>query len=135
MNELEITTVDRSVGSQVRMRRTLLGLSQTEVSDVMGITFQQLQKYEKGVNRISASRLYQLSMILMVPVSFFFEELVAPAPSEVMPETGPPAAGIEVGIFKRPLTIKLIRAFYEIENARQRDAVISLFRSISRESG
>jgi transcriptional regulator with XRE-family HTH domain len=130
MSELEITTVDRSVGSQVRMRRTLLGLSQSEVSDVMGITFQQLQKYEKGVNRISASRLFQLSTILMVPVSFFFEELAAPASSEVMPETETEAA-----IFKRPLTIRLIRAFYEIESPRQRDAVLSLFRSMPRSTG
>jgi transcriptional regulator with XRE-family HTH domain len=107
---------------------------QDRFSDVMGITFQQLQKYEKGVNRISASRLYQLSTILMVPVSFFFEELAAPAPSEAMPETGP-AAAIEAAIFKRPLTIKLVRAFYEIDNPRQRDAVLSLFRSMPRSTG
>ena len=66
--------VDAHVGSRVRLRRMLLGMSQERLGESMGLTFQQVQKYEKGVNRIGASRLFQISKILDVPVQFFFEE-------------------------------------------------------------
>jgi transcriptional regulator with XRE-family HTH domain len=66
--------IDKHVGSRVRMRRLTLGLSQTRLGEASGISFQQVQKYEKGTNRISSSRLQQISNILQVPVSFFFEE-------------------------------------------------------------
>jgi transcriptional regulator with XRE-family HTH domain len=65
--------IDRHVGSRVRMRRMMLGMSQEKLGDALGLTFQQVQKYEKGANRIGASRLQQISQILQVPVSFFFE--------------------------------------------------------------
>src|SRR5215207_246873 len=65
--------VDKHVGSRVRMRRLMLSLSQEKLGDALGLTFQQVQKYEKGSNRIGASRLQQLALILQVPVSFFFE--------------------------------------------------------------
>src|SRR6202045_2288431 len=68
--------IDKHVGSRVRMRRMMLGMSQEKLGDALGLTFQQVQKYEKGANRIGASRLQQISQILQVPVSFFFE--VAP---------------------------------------------------------
>ena len=64
---------DRHVGARVRMRRMMLGMSQEKLGDALGLTFQQVQKYEKGANRIGASRLQQISHILQVPVSFFFE--------------------------------------------------------------
>src|ERR1700745_3256386 len=64
---------DQHVGSRVRMRRVMLKLSQTDLADGLGVSFQQVQKYEKGTNRIGASRLQQISEILQVPVSFFFE--------------------------------------------------------------
>ena len=64
---------DKHVGSRVRMRRMMLGMSQEKLGDALGLTFQQVQKYEKGTNRIGASRLQQISHILQVPVSFFFE--------------------------------------------------------------
>ena len=70
--------IDKHVGSRVRMRRMMLGMSQEKLGDALGLTFQQVQKYEKGANRIGASRLQQISLILQVPVSFFFEG--APAP-------------------------------------------------------
>lgn len=73
LGEAELHEIDRGVGEQVRYRRILLGFSQHHVSGLLGLSFQQLQKYERGANRISASRLYQLSIILQVPVSFFFE--------------------------------------------------------------
>src|ERR1043166_5329500 len=65
--------IDKHVGSRVRMRRMMLGMSQEKLGDALGLTFQQVQKYEKGSNRIGASRLQQISLILQVPVSFFFE--------------------------------------------------------------
>ncbi len=68
--------VDVHVGSRVRLRRTLLGMSQTQLGEALGLTFQQVQKNERGVNRIGASRLWQLSQILDVPVSFFLDEPV-----------------------------------------------------------
>src|ERR1700731_1820873 len=73
--------IDRHVGSRVRMRRLMLDVSQTDVADALGVTFQQVQKYEKGSNRISASRLQHISQILQVPVPFFFEG--APAASGI----------------------------------------------------
>jgi transcriptional regulator with XRE-family HTH domain len=65
--------IDKHVGSRVRMRRMMLGMSQEKLGDALGLTFQQVQKYEKGTNRIGASRLQQISNILQVPVAFFFE--------------------------------------------------------------
>src|ERR1700750_1950335 len=70
--------IDKHVGSRVRMRRMMLSMSQEKLGDALGLTFQQVQKYEKGTNRIGASRLQQISHILQVPVSFFFEG--APSP-------------------------------------------------------
>ena len=65
--------IDKHVGSRVRMRRLMLGMSQTKLADGLGLTFQQVQKYEKGTNRMGASRLQHLSHILQIPVPFFFE--------------------------------------------------------------
>src|SRR3979490_2364617 len=67
------TPIDKHVGSRVRMRRMMLGMSQEKLGDALGLTFQQVQKYEKGMNRIGASRLHYISQILQVPVPFFFE--------------------------------------------------------------
>src|SRR5436189_1899420 len=69
--------VDKYVGSRVRMRRIMLGMSQEKLGEALGLTFQQVQKYERGTNRIGASRLFDLSRVLEVPVSFFFEEMSA----------------------------------------------------------
>ena len=72
------TDVDRHVGAQVRQRRQLLGLSQTRLAEALDVTFQQVQKYERGTNRVGAGRLYQLSRVLEVPVGYFFEGLDEP---------------------------------------------------------
>src|SRR6266498_5520873 len=78
--------IDKHVGSRVRMRRMMLSMSQEKLGDALGLTFQQVQKYEKGTNRIGASRLQQISLILQVPVSFFFEG--APPPPGKLTEPG-----------------------------------------------
>jgi transcriptional regulator with XRE-family HTH domain len=77
---------DRHVGARVRMRRMMLGMSQTNLGEAVGLTFQQIQKYEKGTNRIGASRLQHIAHILQVPASFFFEGL--PLPTETSSEEG-----------------------------------------------
>src|SRR4030088_1756397 len=73
MAKKALNSIDKHVGSRVRTRRMMLGMSQTTLGDALGITFQQVQKYEKGTNRVSASRLQHISHILQVPVPFFFE--------------------------------------------------------------
>ena len=86
---------DKHVGSRVRMRRMMLGMSQEKLGDALGLTFQQVQKYEKGTNRIGASRLQQISHILQVPVAFFFEG--APnLPGQRRTECGRPIPGLRV---------------------------------------
>src|ERR1700761_1105774 len=67
--------IDVHVGSRIRLRRTLLGMSQERLGDSLGLTFQQVQKYERGVNRVGASRLFDLSRVLDVPISFFFDDM------------------------------------------------------------
>src|SRR5216683_1587867 len=69
--------IDVHVGSRVRLRRTLLGMSQGKLGDALGLTFQQVQKYERGANRVSSSRLFDLTRVLDVPVSYFFDEMSA----------------------------------------------------------
>lgn len=75
MTKRDPNFVDRHVGNRVRMRRLLVGMSQEKLGELLGITFQQVQKYEKGSNRVSASRLYQIARVLGVPVQFFYDEL------------------------------------------------------------
>jgi transcriptional regulator with XRE-family HTH domain len=124
--------VDAHVGSRVRLRRMLVGLSQEKLGERMGLTFQQIQKYEKGVNRIGASRLFQLSQILEVPVQFFFEG-------------APSADGSSGGGFAEPGTeaflyeflntrdgLELNRAFVKIADANVRRSVVDLVRSLGR---
>jgi transcriptional regulator with XRE-family HTH domain len=99
---------DKHVGSRLRMRRLMLDISQTQLGDALGITFQQVQKYEKGRNRISASRLQHLSQILQVPVPFFFEG--APAPTDVKP-AAPGAAEAPSLAYVRATSSPLRRAW------------------------
>ena len=107
--------VDVHVGSRVRLRRKLTGLSQIQLGQKLGLTFQQIQKYERGFNRVSASRLYQMSHILGVPVSFFFddldEEAAARSPDEIM--------------LKRE-TLEFVRAYYRIGDPAAREGLRKL---------
>ncbi len=127
--------IDIHVGSRVRLRRTMQGLSQEKLGDALGITFQQIQKYEKGTNRIGASRMQQISTTLKVPVSFFFED--APTPS------GTPASGMAeasstsyvVDFLSSPEGIQLNRAFVRITNPSIRRKVIDLVRTLADEIG
>ena len=113
--------VDVLVGHRARERRTLEGMSQTAVAEKLGLTFQQLQKYERGANRISASRLYELAQIFDVPVSYFYEGMEegkgAPSPDEVLT--------------KRE-TLELVRAYYKITDPAVRDSIRKLVQAAAK---
>jgi transcriptional regulator with XRE-family HTH domain len=127
--------IDIHVGSRVRLRRMILGMSQEKLGESLGLTFQQVQKYEKGVNRIGASRLFDLAQVLGVPVQFFYEE----AP--------PRALGVDLqpGMAERPAEayaaeflgsrdgLELNKAFARISDPKVRRSIVDLVRSISGE--
>lgn len=124
--------VDAHVGSRVRLRRMLLGMSQERLGESMGLTFQQVQKYEKGVNRIGASRLFQISKILDVPVQFFFEE--APYSGDGNAVRGMAESDSEAFILEFLNSregLELNRAFVKIGDAKVRKSVVDLVRALS----
>lgn len=128
--------VDAHVGSRVRLRRMLLGMSQERLGESMGLTFQQVQKYEKGVNRIGASRLFQISKILDVPVQFFFEE--APYVGEPGSVPGMAESDSEAFILEFLNSregLELNRAFVKIGDAKVRKSVVDLVRALSASNG
>ena len=96
--------IDVHVGSRVRFRRMLLGMSQEKLGEKLGLTFQQIQKYEKGINRIGASRLFDLAQVLGVPVQFFYEEAPSGDPSRLLPQgfAERPAENTIVEFLKQP---------------------------------
>ena len=126
--------IDIHVGSRVRLRRMLVGMSQEKLGVQMGLTFQQIQKYEKGTNRIGASRLYQISRILGVPVQFFFEEApmemnMAASAGGSFQETKSEAFIMEFLNSREGL--ELNRAFVKIADTKQRKRVVDLVRSMA----
>lgn len=126
--------VDIHVGSRVRLRRTLLGLSQEKLGEAVGLTFQQIQKYERGANRIGASRLFEFSRILDVPVSFFFDDMS----DRVAGADGAAAAGmadqaqasLEPDPLTRRETLELVRAYYRISDPQIRKRLFELTKSL-----
>mgnify|MGYP001179024506 FL=1 len=123
------TPVDKHVGTRLRMRRTLLGLSQTALADSLDLTFQQVQKYEKGSNRIGASRLYQIGRVLDVPVAYFFEEMEEGLATAVNPPAG--AEAPERDTMLRRETLELVRAYYKIEAPTVRRRMRELIKAMA----
>src|SRR5262245_62005584 len=122
--------IDQHVGRRVRMRRIMLAMSQVKLGAALGLTFQQVQKYEKGANRIGASRLQQISDILQVPVAFFFEG--APNASAPHGSDGSALSMAQIDDFVSDLDgLKLIRAFMRIDNAAVRCRIVMLVREIA----
>src|SRR5215471_14723608 len=122
--------IDHHVGSRVRMRRIMLAMSQEKLGAALGLTFQQVQKYEKGTNRIGASRLQQISHILQVPVAFFFEG----APNALAPHgsNGSALSMAEIDDFVSDLDgLRLIGAFMRIDNATLRRRIVTLVQEIA----
>lgn len=125
--------VDIHVGSRVRLRRTLLGLSQEKLGEAVGLTFQQIQKYERGANRIGASRLFEFSRILDVPVSFFFDDMSERALSGDMASlslSDQPQAALEPDPLTRRETLELVRAYYRISDPHVRKRLFELTKSL-----
>ena len=117
--------IDKHVGSRVRMRRMMLSMSQEKLGDALGLTFQQVQKYEKGSNRIGASRLQQISLILQVPVSFFFEG--APAASRQEAGFGEaPSPAYVTDFLATSDGLTLVKAFMRIPNSKLRRRIVEL---------
>src|SRR5437764_9818936 len=127
--------IDVQVGSSVGLRRKMLGLSQDKLGAAIGLTFQQVQKYERGANRIGASRLHELSRALDVPVSFFFDD-VDPVRAPAIPGgfSEPPAEAFESDPLRKRETIELVEAYYAIDDAAVRRRLFELARALAAES-
>ncbi|MCF8467653.1 MAG: helix-turn-helix transcriptional regulator [Sneathiella sp.] len=124
--------VDVHVGSRLRMRRTLLGLSQQKLGGKLGLTFQQVQKYERGANRIGASRLFELSKILDVPPSFFFEDMPVGGAS-AQAGLAEPEDSFEHQFLGKRETLELVRAYYKITSLEVRKRVFDVIKAVAAE--
>jgi transcriptional regulator with XRE-family HTH domain len=121
--------VDTHVGSRVRMRRLMVGMSQERLGDALGLTFQQIQKYEKGTDRIGASRLQQISEILQVPVSFLFEGVPGSAVNAESIRNAPSPAYV-ADFLATSEGLALIRAFTHISDRKLRRTIVDLVEQI-----
>ncbi|MAZ83648.1 MAG: transcriptional regulator [Rhizobiales bacterium] len=132
-NKKKPNPIDVHVGSRVRLRRTMLGMSQEKLGEALGITFQQIQKYEKGTNRVGASRLQNISTILNVPVSFFFED----APADVaggqpgMAEAN--SSNYVVDFLSSSEGLQLNRSFVKITDPKVRRKIVDLVKALAAE--
>ncbi|MEQ8605099.1 MAG: helix-turn-helix transcriptional regulator [Marivibrio sp.] len=132
--------IDIHVGGRVRLRRTILGMSQEKLGEALGLTFQQVQKYERGSNRIGASRLYDLSRVLDVPISFFYEDM----PPEVAGQSprlraglgeAPPEPYRETDPMARRETLELVRAYYKVKDPMVRKRIFELCKAMAHADG
>ena len=122
--------VDVHVGGRVRLRRTLLGMSQEKLGAALGLTFQQIQKYERGTNRIGSSRLHQLSRVLDVPVSFFFDDMPG-AGAGGRPGFGEDGqASFDQEQLSKRETLELVRAYYRITDPTVRTRLFDLVKAL-----
>ena len=131
--------VDIHVGSRLKLRRVLIGMSQDQMGKALGLTFQQIQKYERGINRMGASRLFQMSKLLNVPITWFFDELpdtglqrmgFNETPQEIW-EDAPTPPSMEAEILQKRETLDLVRAYYNIRDPKQRRKVLELLKSMT----
>ncbi len=129
--------IDVYVGARVKMRRTLLGMSQEKLGEAIGLTFQQVQKYERGLNRISASRLFDISKVLEVPIGFFFEEM-----DDQVAELSPRMLAGASELAEEPIffnydpmtkreTLELVRCYYTIPDRRLAKKLLDLIKTMA----
>ena len=112
------SNADRHVGTRIRERRIMLGLSQQQLAQMIGVTYQQAHKYERGLNRISAGRLYDIARVLSVPISWFFEGMVTePVPVEMSP--------------RQRMCLELARNFALIDNEKHQEALSQMARALA----
>ena len=124
--------VDLHVGGRIRMKRKVLGVSQERLAEALGLTFQQVQKYERGANRVSASKLYEIARFLQAPISYFFEGLADPTSEDADPN----AEGAEQFVhdfLMTPEGLELAATFPKIRKGRIRRRVLELVRTLSGE--
>lgn len=126
--------IDVHVGSRVRLRRTMLGISQEKLGEHLGITFQQIQKYEKGANRIGASRLQEIARVLNTPVAFFFEDAPGTAAGAATGFAETESADYVVDFLSSTEGLQLNRAFVKIKDAKVRKKIIEMVRALSGEA-
>ncbi len=128
-----LSAIDAHVGSRIRLRRTLLGLTQERLGEALGLTFQQVQKYERGANRVGASRLFDLGRILEVPVGYFYDDLPVSAGGSMnrygFAESGD-SFGADDALASRE-TLELVRAYYRISDPSVRKRVFELVKSMA----
>ncbi len=128
--------IDKHVGLRIRNRRTLMGLSQEKLADSVGVTFQQVQKYERGTNRVSASRLYRFSKILGVSIDFFYEGLESGDPAteplygmadndqETFESISEKAKAIPEDLLTHKETLELVRTYYSVQEVKKRKEIL-----------
>jgi transcriptional regulator with XRE-family HTH domain len=131
-----LNPTDKHVGGRLRMRRLMLDMSQSDIAGALGVTFQQVQKYEKGTNRISASRLQHISQILQVPVPFFFEGAPAASGIPQAPKgtADAPSTAYVTDFLATSDGLALVKAFVCIEDAKLRRAIVRLVEEIMPET-
>jgi len=128
--------VDVHVGGRVKLRRTLLGFSQEELADAVGVTFQQVQKYERGTNRMGASRLFDMATVLDVPVSYFYQdmpqEIRARKSNDATPpsESFEPANDPELSLYTKRETLELVRYYFQITDKQTRTELMDLIQAL-----
>jgi transcriptional regulator with XRE-family HTH domain len=134
-NSRRANPVDKHVGERVRMRRMLLGMSQERLGEHLGLTFQQVQKYEKGVNRIGASRLFDLAQVLGVPIQYFYESMSAATSGHLgVPGFADKPGDTYVADFLSSRdSVELNKAFARITDPRIRRSIVDMVRSIAGE--
>ncbi len=126
----EYAYVDAHVGDRIRVRRTLLGMNQEKLGDVLGLTFQQVQKYEKGANRVSASRLFEFAKILNVPASYFFDNVPADSASHARRLSDDDKA-VPADMPTSRESLKLIQAYYALPSPALRKIVLGLIEALA----
>jgi transcriptional regulator with XRE-family HTH domain len=128
--------IDVHVGKRLRERRTLLGMSQQELGRLIGVTFQQLQKNERGINRLSASRIFECASVLDVPIGYFFDEMPSDVSSygrkHMQGVAEGPAPVYELDPMAKRETIELVRAYYDIVDRRLRQQMVGTMRALAR---
>jgi transcriptional regulator with XRE-family HTH domain len=124
--------VDVHVGQRVRLRRVELGMSQQELARLIGITFQQLQKNERGVNRLSASRLYETARVLDVPTTYFFEGIQGAKTLAIPAKNAEPNFMSIADETTKRETLELVRAYYDITDRKLRQQMVNTMRALAR---
>jgi transcriptional regulator with XRE-family HTH domain len=109
--------IDDHVGSRIRERRIMLGLTQQQLAEMIGVTFQQAHKYERGINRVSAGRLFEMARALSAPITYFFEGIAGGGPQQITP--------------RQRMLLEIARNFAEIKNEKHQEAMSQLTRALS----